>query len=102
MRYAIVHCVTGVAGTRRFRATTRRANVENASDSWSKAAVVLLLLAPADVRHCVATAVVNGIAQSGRVGFAVVIVQKTREFLESAESTLVWARDCHDEHAACM
>jgi hypothetical protein len=67
-----------------------------------KRAVVVLLRASGRVQHCVVTAVANGIAQSGRVGLVGVIGQKTREFLDSAKSSLVRARDCHNRHTTSM
>jgi hypothetical protein len=80
----------------------KQANNEHARNSWSTTTVVVPLRASRGAQHCGVADVANGMAQSGRVGCVSVIVQKTRELLEFAKSILVVARDCYDEHAACM
>jgi hypothetical protein len=85
-----------------FARRCEQANTKNASYSWPTRPVVVFLWASGGIRHCGVANVANGVAQSGRRGFVPVMVQKTREFLESVKCSLVWARDCRGQHAACM
>jgi hypothetical protein len=89
---------TGVAGTRRFRATFRQDNAENASESRSNEAVVWFARTYSAVREYHAIALDNGMARSGPFGSVGSIVEITREFPCSATRALASARDCYGEH----
>jgi hypothetical protein len=94
MRHMTVRRMTGVAGGNDTARPREQAHNEHARDSLSTGHVVLVLRASGGVRRCGVADVANGMAQSGRRSFVTAIVQKTHEFLESAESSLVSARDC--------
>jgi hypothetical protein len=77
-----------------FARPREQANYKNARDSWSTAGVVVHLRVSECVQRCVVAAVANGVARLDRFGLGVVMVKKTREFLESAKRSFVSARDC--------
>jgi hypothetical protein len=90
-----------VAASQRLRGELRGQNTVNASDSRLTAAVVVLWRTSGIGRQCVGTALVKGNAWLGRLGFVKAIIQKTREFLESAASSLISAGDWRGQHGEC-
>jgi hypothetical protein len=77
-------------------------SIETPRDSRSTRATVVLLKASENVRHGVAIDVAKDIAQSGPRDRLAALFEKVREFVESAESLLVAARDWRGQHTACM